>query len=119
ATLRDLATALTAQRSTSEVTEVTARTLAANPLDVPFALLYLHDGAGPPVLARSVGLPTDHPAAALSTWIPDGIPTARAVLVDRLDAAFPDLPSGPWDHPTRQAAVVGLGTRGDSPDAPR
>ncbi len=116
ATLRDLASALTAERSVDGVTTAVATTLAGNPLDVPFALLILRDEAGAPVLAQAIGVSAENPVADPSAWVVGDAPVEHAVVVDDLGDRFAYLPSGPWNRPTQQAAIVAFGT---SPDAPR
>ncbi len=124
-TLRELA-AETAQVTTEKGIYATARdALARNPMDLPFALLYVLDPDGTTArLAGATGLPADSPAspAALALALPgkaeslwplgavalSGEPCLVTDLAQRLGA----LQSGAWPEAPTQAVVLPLGTPG-------
>ena len=116
-TLRELAAHASGSTSVDAACEGAATTLARNPQDLPFALLYLLDGNGRARLAGCAGLPAGHAAAPAEVdWHGDtgerGWPLARALgdggaeLVTDLSARFGDCPGGPWPEPTEAAALI-------------
>ncbi|MCW5849695.1 MAG: response regulator [Anaerolineae bacterium] len=124
ATLRELA-AETAQATTEVgVCSLSLNILAHNPLDLPFAILYLLDPTGTVVhLAGATGLPADASAAAPDvlpfTGEADGVWPLWEVLasgepqvVENLGDRWGGL-GGPWpDAPPQQAVVLPLGLPG-------
>ena len=86
-----------------EVLESAGRHLAANDQDLPFALSYLYDDEGTPVLRAATGIAPDHPLARRSDWPID------AEVVE-LDA--PDLPTGAWAEPPYAAVVLPFPAQG-------
>ena len=73
-TLRELAARTTdEQKSAEEACQTAARTLAANPQDLPFVLLYLIDGDGCTArLAGATGLPAGSSVAPASMVLQEG-----------------------------------------------
>ncbi|CAO3457433.1 FOG: PAS/PAC domain [Azospirillum argentinense] len=120
--LRDLAAGTADARTLPEVCERSARALATNPRDLPFALLYVAepDGASA-ALAGSCGIERGHPAAP-ETLAVDGTsawpftPTLHdPVLVGDLAAKFgADLPPGVWRRPPAQAAAIPIPASGET-----
>src|SRR5581483_6665072 len=124
ATLRELA-ASAVEAQTAEAACVAAATvLAANPADLPFALIYLLDSAGQHAhLAGAAGLAPAGAAsptvvsladvqAAETVW-----PLARAIetgslVVRDLAARFGQLPGGPWPDPAQTAVVLPIAQAG-------
>jgi signal transduction histidine kinase/DNA-binding response OmpR family regulator/serine phosphatase RsbU (regulator of sigma subunit) len=107
ATLRDLgsvATTLTEE----EVLATAARHLAGNAQDLPFALVYLYDDDGTPVLRATTGIGAEHPVARDTHW-----PAGDKVVA--LDA--PDLPTGAWDEPPLGALVLPFPAQGQGASA--
>jgi signal transduction histidine kinase len=119
--LRELAATTTEVLTWRELCEGSARALASNPFDLPFALIYIaDDDANAFVLAGTSGIEAGHPAA------PEVIPFeseraarllgafgSREVFVaDDVDALAPaPLPTGAWDEPPTSAAYVRLASR--------
>jgi PAS domain S-box-containing protein len=117
-TLRDLALRGVEARTTEQVCESAVRTLAANPSDIPFALLYLLE---PHVrrahLAGSTGVapdasttPTievDQADEGEATWpFAEVARTRRAVQIDDLRPRFRALPMGLWGDVPHSALVL-------------
>ncbi|BCY12039.1 SpoIIE family protein phosphatase [Actinoplanes sp. L3-i22] len=97
ATLRDLGSDPSVIRTEEETLGFAARQLEKNRRDLPFTLTYRYDEAGRPELRSSTGIAADHPLVADFTG-QDGL----------ADLARPDLPTGDWPDPPRQALVVPL-----------
>lgn len=115
--LRDLGTRPADTRNAEDACIVAARTLAAHPKDVPFALLYLTDADGrharlagvagvpageaisPPIIALN---PADHSAWPLA----DVRRTEETRLVTGLGKRFPWVPAGPWADPPDTAVIL-------------
>ena len=117
ATLRELA-ACAAPAATPEKAAIgVAAALAANPTDVPFALIYAvdPDGRAAHRLAH-VGLPGDCAAAPPHALLAAGAgwPLAEVlgggapVVIDDLAARFGELPGGVAPEPTRAAILLPL-----------
>jgi signal transduction histidine kinase/DNA-binding response OmpR family regulator len=106
ATLRDLGS-VASTLTEDEVLATATRHLAGNAHDVPFALVYLYD-EGTPVLRATSGIAADHPIARRTAWPLDGDAVA-------LDA--PDLPTGAWDEPPRDALVLPFPAQGQGASA--
>jgi PAS domain S-box-containing protein len=118
-TLRELAARTNEEaKSAEEACQTAARTLAANPYDLPFTLLYLIDAdARTARLAGATGLPPGSPAAppCVDLTAPPG-PEAgwplRAVMESGQTAVVADLgrwigpPVGVWPEPPHTAAVL-------------
>ena len=116
-TLRDLGErALAAARSVEHACHAAADTLADNPRDVPFAVLYLLDPEGKEAIRREVvGLGASSPAApdhvsinaASDVWN-FGAVLARGETrtVEHLEDTFGRLTGGAWPDDAIQRAVV-------------
>src|SRR5262249_48147060 len=125
-TLRELAARTTEEVRTAEgACRTAARILAGNPLDLPFAVIYLADPhARAARLAGVTGLPEGSPARpgviALSAPDGDGWPLRAAlesghpVVVRGLGERFGPLPGGVWPDPTHTAVVVPVLQSGQS-----
>ncbi|MER7274235.1 SpoIIE family protein phosphatase [Dactylosporangium sp. NPDC000244] len=100
ATLRDLGAGLDAAAGEAQLLAAVERGLSGRPDDLPFTLLYLHDGDHP-VLAAKTGVPDGHPCTDPAMW-----PGADAgpVTAGGLDG----LPAGTWDEPPAAARIVPL-----------
>ena len=119
-TLRDLAArSVTGSETVAEACRTSAITLAANPHDFPFALIYLADADGKS--ARIMGSANIMEGAAASplsvafggqddVWDLGGVAeTRQSRIVEDLEAKFDRLPAGPWlDDATRRALVLPL-----------
>ena len=105
--------------------EIAASTLAENPNDIPFALLYLLEPDGTRArLAGSFGLVPSHPASPPTVELGgDGDPWefarvahgGEAVLVDDLAARFGRLPRGVWPESPSHAIVLPMVKGSESP----
>ena len=121
AALTALAGALGNAHTKQEVFGAIGRGLA-NQKDIPFALVYLFDeGISELRLVASSGIGANHPAASpelsadteTGPWPIDVLMAEnRAVTVEDLAGHFPDLPTGVWDKPPRQARLVPISRRG-------
>ncbi len=123
ATLRDLARRAADAETPEQACLNAADVFAANPIDVPFALLYLLEEEG--TVARrvcTVGIPSDHPASAetihLASEPEDGWRLAEAVEIGKpivrsdLPTRFGPLPGGPYEEPTHTAVLLPLSRPG-------
>ena len=126
-TLRELAARTSAgAKSAEEACQTGTRTLAENPHDLPFVLVYLLDDKGSARLAGATGLPEGSPAAPpmidlsraggrgerwpLSSVRESGL----AEIVTDLEERFGPLRCGPWPEPIRQAVVVPMARPGQA-----
>ncbi|NRQ49509.1 SpoIIE family protein phosphatase [Aeromicrobium stalagmiti] len=115
-TLRDLGARTTGQLTEDEAIVAACEQIEADPLSLPFGLVYLLDTtAGVVRRACCAGAPDDHPLAPEEIALDDRSspwplvePLAgREVLVDL--TVLPHVPPpGPWDEPPTQALVVPL-----------
>jgi PAS domain S-box-containing protein len=105
-TLRDLGSDPSVIRTERETLAFAAQQLEGNRRDLPFTLTYLYDDDGRPHLRSSSGIAADHPLVA--TFLDEPAATeSRLVTLDQ-----PDLPTGDWPDPPRQALVVPLPSAG-------
>jgi PAS domain S-box-containing protein len=127
-TLRELAARTTEEaKSVEDACQSAARTLAEDPLDLPFVLIYLLDAesrvarlAGVAGLAE--GSPTapprvdlDEPGGTQDDWpLRFVLESGRAEVVSGLGRRFGPLPSAPWHEPPDQAVVVPMAGRGQA-----
>lgn len=120
-TLRDVAAAVGNMRSRADLFTATGRELARNGRDLPFALVYLLDDDGTARLAATAGISAGHAAAPAvlpagdATWPVADVRAGRTVVIQRLGERFADLPSGSWDRPPDEAAVVPFPGQDGSP----
>src|SRR5688572_23116583 len=126
ATLRELARHAGDVQSPDKARERAMNTLAANPIDVPFSLMYVVNGAHGH-LASSFGLPSDSPARVPSVdlsargaaWpLAEAIENRQLLVLPDLAARFGPLPGGPYPEPTHTAVIAPLLRPGQpQPDA--
>jgi len=122
--LRELAARTVNARSWREACRRSVETLADDPRDVTFALLYVTADEGDDlVLAASSGLVDGHPAApeTLPARQADAWPVWEALadheprLVEDLQAVFgARFPSGAWDRPATMAAALPVAPSGET-----
>ncbi|MFD5827718.1 ATP-binding protein [Lentzea sp. NPDC060358] len=104
--------------SDREVCQWLMRAVAANPQDMPFALVYLVEDRGVRAhLAASTGLPDDSPA--LDPIVTSDRPAAWPLhacmreaapqVVEDLDTRFPNLVSGAWPQAPHTALILPVG----------
>ncbi len=123
ATIRDLASDISAARAEEAVFEAVERRLVQNGKDLPFTLTYVLDSDGSARLACSTGIDDGHPAAparleaspAPSSWPVAEVAAAGVTrILDDLSGRFPRLPTGDWEEPPRQAIMVPLSEGGQA-----
>lgn len=120
-TLRELAAQTAEAKTVEDACNIAAQTLANNPYDVPFALLYLLDGTQK--VARLVGTTRLAPGTSASPeeiemgsqicdrWsLPAVLANGESQLVDEVKAKFGELPGGAWPEPANSAFVLPLTT---------
>ncbi|MDY0883535.1 response regulator [Dongia soli] len=122
--LRETAAATVDARSWREACERSARSLAADPYDIPFAMLYVADPEdGRISLAGSCGIDRGHQAApetadekGQTIWPLGGVLNDHQLrLVEDLSALFDaDLPTGAWPQPPSRAAVLPILPSGET-----
>lgn len=113
--LRDLAARLTGVTSGESLCQAFEEAAGAQPKDLPFALIYLtRTDAGGSRRICQYGLTEAHPASPATlefdspgqVWPLSGSPGGETLRIsDDLEKLGP-LPTGPWDTPPRQAAIV-------------
>lgn len=116
--LRELASLSGSAQHEEDACAFAMESLATDPADLPFALLYRLDRHSQrATLAGAVGLGHDHPAAQDTAELHDA-ETARdwpfgsacrhstPLVVDDLVDRFGLLPGGAWPEPTRQALIL-------------
>jgi len=125
ALLREIASRTWDADSVDEVYALSARALASDPRDMPFAMVYGLDADGMHARLRGhSGIEAGHAAA------PDTIALDRGALwpisdvvrngrraVPRLGERFADLPKGPWSDAAQEALMLPLSVSADA--APR
>ncbi|MEC4814448.1 MAG: ATP-binding protein, partial [Scytonema sp. PMC 1069.18] len=122
ATLRDLAAQAALAKTVKKACLMAIQTLADNPKDIPFALLYQVDADGRQAFLCSSTLEPELPASpryvdltsqSESGWLLGNVMELRqSVLIDDLCDRFGHLPSGFWSLPPRQALVLPIVTVG-------
>jgi PAS domain S-box-containing protein len=115
-TLRDLGRTVAEAKTPEAACELTAKTLASNPADVPFALIYLLDSTARQahLVARS-GFEEDSAAAPRlidltatdSVWsLKRVFESASSELIHDLSKRFGELPGGCWSESPRSGIVL-------------
>jgi GAF domain-containing protein len=126
-TIQDLGRTVMEAKSAEEACKVTARTLATNPADIPFALIYLLDSearhgrlVATTGLQAGIGAAADRidlnePSEHSATWpLRRVYDTAAVELVSDLPARFGPLPGGPWPESPEAAFVLPVTTPGQA-----
>ena len=123
-TLRDLAARVAEGKTAEEACAIAARTLSANPWDMPFALIYLLDPDGRRLrLAGTAGVPesSDVAPSVVDLDVPSGergwplervIGESRPLQIGALASRFGVVPPGPWPQPPVAAVAVPLAAPG-------
>jgi two-component sensor histidine kinase len=126
ALLRELASRTWEADTVDDVCALSARALASDPRDMPFALLYrLEEDGARAQLCGSAGIAEGHAAApetinldGPTPWpLSDVICGGSKRWVGRLAERFQNLPMGPWQDPPPDALLLPLTTAADA--APR
>ena len=118
-TLRDLGRIEV--KSAEEACQIALNSLAANPYDVPFALVYLlEDDAREAHLICADGIEQETTAAPAlitmnddATWpLRDVFETGAAKVVSEVEERFGSLPGGPWPESCNTALILPIGSSG-------
>ncbi|MEP6487601.1 ATP-binding protein [Microcoleus vaginatus] len=119
-TLRELAASTVEAKSVEDISRITSATLANNPYDISFALLYLVEQQQ----ARLVGTVRIDPETPASPQQVDLAiegdcwkfaqvkKTGDAEIIDELITRFGMLSGGAWDEPSKQAIVLPIAMAG-------
>jgi PAS domain S-box-containing protein len=116
-TLRKLGVRTLETRTVEAACEGAARVLSENPYDIPFAAVYLVDGAGTRAELKSLaGLPQGAQPFPSLISVSDGdifpwplasaLQSGRAAETSDLTGAGMRLPGGPWPEPAPKAVVL-------------
>jgi PAS domain S-box-containing protein len=123
-TLRDLAAQTVEAKSVEAACQIAMKTLANNPADIPFALLYLLEVEGnQAVLAGTTAIAPNTPASPARIELSDlaeasGWPlarvarTAQSTPITDVIERFGVLPGGLWHDPPHTALVVPIASPG-------
>ena len=120
--LRDLAAETAPARTWQDACRRSALALAANPRDLPFAMIYMLDESGRTATRSGLaGIDPSHPAApetlavdATVAW-PLMLGQRRAQVVAELSQVFgTDFPSGAWRQPSRAAVIFPIPSSGET-----
>ena len=126
ALLRELASRTWDADTVGEVYALSARALATDPRDVPFALIYRFEEDGARATLRgTTGISAGHAAAPDSITLEGNTPWPVSEVmrggtrrqVTRLAEKFGAVPKGPWDDAPDEALLLPLSTSADT--APR
>lgn len=125
--LRELASLSGSAQHEDDACALALQSLATDPADLPFALLYRMDrSGGQATLAGAVGLEKDHPARqdridlherqTRSSWpLAAALQQSSPLVLEDLADRFGWLPGGAWPEPTRQAIILPI-TQGTHQD---
>ncbi|WP_414755318.1 ATP-binding protein [Anabaena sp. CCY 9910] len=121
ALLKDLAAKTADAQTFDEACILSTKCLATNPYDLPFAMIYLVDPKQQCVtLAGTCGIERGHQAVPETVALEENsfwrfaevLTTHKPYLISDLQLQFPDLPTGAWNRPPHQAAVVPIAPSG-------
>jgi PAS domain S-box-containing protein len=123
ATLRELARRASDATTPEQACLTAGGVLAANAVDVPFALIYLLEREGGTARRVSdLGIPTDHPANLERVALAGGssgpwpltqvVERGETIVVPDLGGLTAPLPGGPYDEPTHTAILLPLSRPG-------
>ena len=126
-TQRELATQAVGVKTVEQACEISARTLAHNSDDIPFALLYLLDdtqtsarlagisGLEAGALASPQEIEISSDSEICNLWsLRDAIATGESQFIEQLQLKFGELPGGARSHSPNTAFVVPLIAPGQS-----
>ncbi|MFP5277818.1 MAG: ATP-binding protein [Acidobacteriota bacterium] len=114
-TIRDLGSSDAQPRTAEEVCRSAAEVLAQNPLDIPFAAIYLVDeptataklhavsgmAGGSPVCPEKLSIAADEPWPVRAAFA-----TGALQHVSDLQSRFPQIPAGPWPEAPTEAVLI-------------
>jgi PAS domain S-box-containing protein len=114
--LRELASGTAESRGVKEACEHSAKALLTDPLDLPFAMIYMIEPGSEVAQLRALsGIEAEHPAVEPTLSLDGGGPWPlaevlrqhRRCLVSNLSEVFSfDFPKGGWRQPPSQAVVL-------------
>src|SRR5215472_2031117 len=118
--LRELAAETAPARNWQDACRRSGLALAANPRDLPFAMIYMLDESGQTaMLSGLAGIDPSHPAApaTLSVGSTVGWPLRRGESGPRIVAELANVfgtefPGGPWRRPPREAVIFPIPSSG-------
>ena len=119
--LRDLATRTADARTRGEACRLSAESLASDPQDVCFALIYVADTSKDSVqLAGSTGMmagteaaPSTVPIGGDSLWpIAEALRTHQVQVVSTRERHLPEISAKVWEYPVQSVAVVPIAPSG-------
>ena len=121
-TLRDVASKLAATKTVDEMLQAINEELHLNRKDLPFTLTYVYDEDGGARLAAYSGIDPSHPLAPARIQPGSDFPWPAHELLNRPEHSLiqdlseqqrvAPLPSGAWNKPVEQAAIVPLKRQG-------
>jgi signal transduction histidine kinase/FixJ family two-component response regulator len=124
ALLRELAATTADARTWQQACERSARALATDPHDLPFALIYVIEPDGrSAALAAAAGIERDHPSVLETLCLDDDGPWPLSkVAADHQPSVVTDLersfqatfPSGAWQQPPHSAVVLPIMSSGQT-----
>ncbi len=118
--LRDLAARTADARTRDEACRLSAESLASNPKDLCFALIYVADAGKTSLqLAGNTGIEAGSAAAPQTSGLDDhSVWPFREALTNKIRVVnnttqhFPDISARAWDHPVQSVAVLPLAPSG-------
>ncbi|WP_226889149.1 PAS domain S-box protein [Nostoc sp. MG11] len=119
-TLRELAASTVEAKSVEKACRIASTTLAKNPYDIPFALLYLVNNHGKAHLVETVGLEAGTPSSPQQVDLTQHDPwqlaqvsrTTQPVVIEQLIKQFGELTGGAWEESPRSAIVLPIAQAG-------
>ncbi len=122
-TLRDLGRSVIGMKSAEDACKTTVKSLAVNPYDVPFALVYLLDedetqaslvaASGLAEGTTAAPLRLEMTAPATQVWpLTQVFENNAAAVVSDLEERFTTLPGGPWPESCKEALVLPIAASG-------
>jgi signal transduction histidine kinase len=121
--LRTLASETADARTIEDACSLSAASLAHNPYDILFAMLYLFDQEKQTVsLVGTSGVSKDHPAvpvtahlASPSLWpFAEVLRSQQVCMISDTDHVFDVFPTGAWKRPARLAVAVPIAPSGQT-----
>jgi two-component sensor histidine kinase len=122
ALLRELASRTWEAHSVADVLSLSARALATDPRDMPFALLYRFEDDGARAILRGASgvemgadlAPESIALDAPAPWPVGEVLRTGARRVVKLAEKFPNLPRGPWPEAATDALLLPLSSGADA-----
>ena len=121
--LRTLAAQTADAHTVEDACQLSASSLAQNPQDIPFAMIYLLDQATQTVaLAGTAGIEPDHPKVpqtsdlnSATLWpFASVLRDQKVCLMEELDSIGDNFPTGAWQRPPHQVVALPIALSGHS-----